>query len=194
MAVYKHIDPRPAPKSLKGPWVWMQKNLFSSPIDIIQTIVIVSFLLWIVPPFLNWAVFDASFMGSTKADATGSGANWIFIKEKIGMFIYGFYPESELYRVNIVFGLFFVTVLFFKYIAKTFWQKFFVFLSYPIVAFILIKGGYFGLEMIPTDKWGGLLLTLIIASVGIVLSIPLGTILALGRHSRLPIIKNLSVN
>jgi len=74
------------------------------------------------------------------------------------MFIYGFYPQEQIYRVNIVFGLFFVTVGLFKFVAKSFTQKSIVFLIYPVVSFILIKGGYFGLSDVPTDKWGGLLL------------------------------------
>jgi len=193
MAVYELRTARPAPSSLRGPIHWMKENLFATPADIIQTIVIFSFLFWIVPLFLDWALFNASFVGTTKADATGTGANWIYVKEKMDMFIYGFYPQEEMYRVNIVFGLFFVTVIFFKYIARTFTQKAFIFILYPVISFILIKGGYFGFVEIPTDKWGGLLLTLIIASVGIVVSIPLGTVLALGRQSDLPIIKNLSV-
>jgi len=193
MAVYEIKAERPAPSNLRGPFHWMKENLFATPMDVIQTVVIFLFLFWIIPPFLDWAIFNASFLGDTKADATGTGANWIYIKEKLDMFIYGFYPEEEIYRVNIVFGLFFVTVIFFKYIARTFTQKAFIFLIYPLMAFVLIKGGYFGFVDIPTDKWGGLLLTLIIASVGIVISIPLGIVLALGRQSELPIIKNLSV-
>ncbi len=193
MAVYQLKQAKPAPSNLKGPIHWMKENLFATPIDIIQTVMVLAFLFWIVPIFLDWALFNASFVGSVKSDATGTGANWIYVKEKMDMFIYGFYPHEELYRIKIVFGLFFVTVVLFKYVARTFIQKAFVFILYPIVAFVLIKGGYFGFEVIATDKLGGLLLTLIIASVGIVVSIPLGIIFALGRQSDLPIIKNLSV-
>lgn len=193
MAVYEMQQAREAPSDLKGPIHWVKNNLLSSPMDIIQTTLIVLFLFWVIPPFLNWAVFDASFIGHVKADATGTGANWIFIKEKIGMFIYGFYPDDQLYRINIVFGLFFVTVLLFKYVLRTIIQKVIIFIAYPIISFIVISGGYFGLEVVPTDKWGGLLLTLVIASVGIVLSLPLGIILSFGRQSKLPVIKNLSV-
>jgi len=193
MAVYEIQQAREAPSDLKGPIHWIKNNLLSSPKDILQTSLIFLFLFWVIPPFLDWAIFDASFVGHIKADATGTGANWIFIKEKIGMFIYGFYPEDQLYRINIVFGLFFITVLLFKYISRTIEQKAIVFIAYPIISFILINGGYFGLEVVPTDKWGGLLLTLVIASVGIVLSLPIGIILAFGRQSKLPVIKNVSI-
>ena len=55
--------------------------------------------------------------------------------------------------------------------------------GFPIVSGILFVGGVFGLEPVPTDKWGGLSLTLVIAFVGIVAALPIGILLALGRHS-----------
>ena len=49
--------------------------------------------------------------------------------------------------------------------------------------------GFAGLPTVFTSSWGGLLLTLILAAVGIVVSFPLGVLLALGRRSTLPVIK-----
>ena len=49
--------------------------------------------------------------------------------------------------------------------------------------------GFAGLPTVFTSSWGGLLLTLILAAVGIVVSFPLGVLLALGRRSNLPTIK-----
>jgi general L-amino acid transport system permease protein len=66
-------------------------------------------------------------------------------------------------------------------------------LVYPIVSYYLLAGGVFGLREIPTEKWGGLLVTLIISVVGITLSFPLGIILALGRQSQMPIIKTVCI-
>ena len=193
MAVYEIKQSREAPTDLKGPIHWVKENLFATPFDILQTLLIVALLLWVIPLFLDWAVFDASFTGSVKADAIGDGANWIYIKEKFNMFMYGFYPADQLFRINLVYILFFVTVILFKFVAKGVIQKTIIFLIYPIVSFFLIHGGYFGLEIVSTDKWGGLLLTLVIASVGIVLSLPIGIILAFGRQSSLMVIKNVSI-
>jgi general L-amino acid transport system permease protein len=69
----------------------------------------------------------------------------------------------------------------------------FFFLIYPIIAFILLVGGIVGLEAVPTNLWGGLLVTLVVATVGIVAAFPLGVALALGRRSKMPIIKGASV-
>ena len=193
MAIYEQTEARPAPSNLRGPIKWIIDHLLSSPLNIALTLLGISFLYLIVPPFIQWAIIDANFVGETKADCTGDGACWVFIAHKFTLFIYGFYPESEYWRMNTAFGLFFVFAAMFKYLGSTFTQKISIFALYPIVAFYLISGGIFGLEHISTDQWGGLSLTIIIASVGIVVAFPFGIILAFGRQSKLPIIKNLSV-
>ena len=58
---------------------------------------------------------------------------------------------------------------------------------FPIIAFFLLNGGL-GLEPVSTNKWGGLLVTLVLGCTGIALAFPLGIILALGRRSNLPVI------
>ena len=51
----------------------------------------------------------------------------------------------------------------------------------------------FGLAHVPTSLWGGILVTLLVATVGIVFSLPFGILLALGRRSKLPIVRMASV-
>ena len=61
------------------------------------------------------------------------------------------------------------------------------------VSFLLIGGlGGNVLPSVSTNLWGGLLLTILLAVVGILLSFPLGVLLALGRRSRLPAVRILS--
>jgi general L-amino acid transport system permease protein len=61
-------------------------------------------------------------------------------------------------------------------------------LIYPLA--VLIIGGFGGpLPVVPTNLWGGLMLTMLLSISGIVLSFPLGVLLALGRRSDLPVIK-----
>ena len=59
-------------------------------------------------------------------------------------------------------------------------------LSFPWTM-IMLHG--FGENTVSTTNWGGLLLTLILAAIGIVACFPLGVLLALGRRSQLPAIK-----
>jgi general L-amino acid transport system permease protein len=68
----------------------------------------------------------------------------------------------------------------------------FFFVIFPIVAVILLVG-FLGLESVPTHTWGGMLITLVVATTGIVAAFPLGIALALGRRSKMPVIKGVSV-
>ena len=193
MAIYEEKQTRPAPANLKGPIRWILQNLLATPLDVAITFLGLAFLFWVIPPFINWALIDATFIGTTRNDCTGDGACWVFISQKLSMFMYGFYPENEVYRVNIVYGLFFAFVAMFKYLNISMKIKVAIFLTYPIISFFLISGGYFGLEVIATSQWGGLMLTLIVASTGILLALPLGVVIAFGRRSKLPVINKLSV-
>jgi general L-amino acid transport system permease protein len=70
-------------------------------------------------------------------------------------------------------------------------------ISGGIVAFIGVTMALvemdFGLVPVPTSLWGGILVTLLVATVGIVFSLPFGILLALGRRSKLPIVRMASV-
>ena len=61
------------------------------------------------------------------------------------------------------------------------------------LAVMLLFAADFGLETVETNSWGGLLVTLVVAVVGIVFSLPLGILLALGRRSTLPAVRFLSI-
>jgi len=61
----------------------------------------------------------------------------------------------------------------------------------PVPILILLSGfgrGSF-LEQVETTYWGGLVITFLLAIGGIVLSFPIGVLLALGRRSDLPVVK-----
>ncbi len=192
MAIYNKVEEREAPISSTGVFRWIRENLFSSPLNSAMTILGIAFLVWVIPPFIKWAVIDAHFKGTTSAACTGDGACWVFIKMKLDMFIYGFYPAVDRWRVNLTYVLFFVLIFSFKYF-KNAMPKLLLAMLYFIVAFVLIRGGILGLESVPTSKWGGLLLTIVISAVGIVCSFPIGILFAFGRASKLPIIKSITV-
>jgi general L-amino acid transport system permease protein len=66
-------------------------------------------------------------------------------------------------------------------------------LSLPIVLMVLSGLNRLGLPQVPTTQWGGLMLTLLLACVGIAASFPLGLLLALGRQSSLPVLRLVSI-
>ena len=208
MSVFDQQSTRKPPISQIGAVLWLKTNLFSSWINSLLTLASLYLLYIMIPPLLDWMIFNASFSFGTvnlfgfdikfsEAMATNQncgreGACWPYIYEKLYMYTYGFYPRTETWRPNIVFGL---TALLFVIVplVKHYKHKNRVTLSliilYPLVSYVLIAGGFGLLVPVSTDQWGGLLLTLIIASVGIIVSFPIGVLLALGRQSNLKVIK-----
>ena len=190
MATYKTLQAKPAPLGAKGPIKWIRENLFPSVTSSILTILSFMLIMYTLPPLLDWMIFDATWSG-TKEEITKDGARWIFIYEKFNQFIYGFYPEDSYWRPNLILVLFIASIISFKKIPNI-KVKVAIVLLFPVISFVLIYGG-FGLEVVPTTKWGGLLLTIVVAAVGIVVSFPIGILFALGRQSKMPIIKTISV-
>ena len=173
---------------------WLRSNLFSSPTNAALTIAAL-FLLWvIVPPFVDWALLDAHFQGTTREACSGGGACWVFIKQRLPQFIYGLYPESERGRVDLAFAILVVAAapLFVPRFPGKLWIGAFLFVVYPVIATVLFYGGVLGYRTVPTNQWGGLMLTLIVALIGMAGSLPLGILLALGRRSNMPVIRAVS--
>lgn len=186
-------ESQPAPISSVGVVGWMRKNLFSSIGNTIMTIIGVLFLLWAVPPLLNFLIFDAVWVAENgeACRLEEAGACWAFIWDRLDFFIYGFYPADGHWRINICFvvGAALLVPLLWPDLPFKMLNAILFFVAFPIMVYILLNGGMFGLEAVPTEKWGGLTVTLIIGLVGIVTSLPIGIVLALGRQSKLPVVK-----
>ncbi len=191
------VEARPAPGRTGGLLLWLRQNLFATPTDTLFTIGGLLFLLWAVPPIFNFLLGEAVFPGGTVEDcrAEGAGACWAYIYARFNFFIYGFYPIDQYWRPNIVFALGAALIIPLLIPSAPFKRlnALLFFIAFPVISFYLLNGGVFGLRPVPTEQWGGLLVTLIISLVGIICSIPLGILLALGRQSKLPIIKTLCV-
>ncbi|RBW46101.1 amino acid ABC transporter permease [Psychromonas sp. B3M02] len=191
MATYTMKEAKPAPTTNKGVVFWLRENLFPDVKNTLLTLAGLYILYAIIPPLLNWMIFDATWTGS-KDEVVNSGARWIFIVEKFDQFMYGFYPEALHWRPNLVGILSLVLIFGFKYIGSV-KLKIATIILFPIICFVLISGGWFGLEVVETEKWGGLMLTILVAAVGIVASFPIGVVLALGRQSNMPILRTLCI-
>ena len=184
---------RPPPANTVGPIGWVRSNLFSGPLNTFLTF-FSCYLLWlIIPPLLDWAVFNADFTGSVGRECTTEGACWAWLDQRIEQFLYGFYPAEAYWRVNITILLLFPALAYvlFENLPFSKYGRWFS-LAYPFVAAFLLVGG-FGLTGITTDKFGGFMLNLVAGLSGIILSLPIGILLALGRQSKLPAIRVLSV-
>jgi len=103
----------PPPFKTRGAMLWLRENLFSSPTNIVLSLLAIYFLYKVVPGVLEWSLFDAAFTGSDKNEckAKAGGACWAFIGERLRLFTYGFYTEAERWRVNLAFVLLVVSVV-----------------------------------------------------------------------------------
>jgi general L-amino acid transport system permease protein len=91
----------PPPVKTVGVLAWMRANLFSSWLNTLLTL-FAFYLVWlIVPPLLQWAFIDANWVGTTRADCTKEGACWVFIQQRFGQFMYGYYPAELRWRVDL---------------------------------------------------------------------------------------------
>jgi len=174
---------------------WMKSNLFSSSLNTLLTIISLWIIYVSVPPFIQWALLDANWVGSSRDDCSREGACWVYIGFWFKQIMYGRYPETEVWRVNVSYILLVGALipLFISGFKHKGLLTLFLLFVYPIISYFLFIGDSFGLPLVETSLWGGLFLTLVISLVGIVASLPIGILLALGRRSSMPIVSAISI-
>jgi general L-amino acid transport system permease protein len=189
---------QPPPRAMTGALGWLRENLLSTPFNVVLTIVIVLLLLWIIPDLIKFLLVDAVWTG-TDRDACRElvqhreiGACWPFVWERLPYFVYGSYPIPERWRVDVFFALLAIGVVWLLWLnapRRDVGAAYF-FVVLPIASYILLHGfAAIGLPIVDTVLWGGVLVTIVVASVGIVVSLPIGILLALGRRSDMPTVK-----
>jgi len=192
----------PPPVSMTGAGAWIRENLFSSVTNAVLTIIGIVLIYLALRSFIPFAILDATFVGSSREACLISpnnpvpGACWAYIGTYINYFVYGSYPIDQRWRVDILYAMFAFGLAWVLWLnaPKRNWGAAYFFLIMPFCAYFLLIGApWLGLSEVTTERWGGILVTLIVAVVGIVVSLPLGILLALGRRSTLPIVKMLCV-
>jgi general L-amino acid transport system permease protein len=192
----------PPPPSRAGVFGWLRVNLFSSPFNIALTLIAILFIAWFVPPLIRFLLIDATWSGADRTACIPSparphpGACWAFIRVWSSYFVYGFYPIGQRWRVD----LFFLALAFGA--GWLLWLRaprrdigaVYFFIVLPVLSLILLGGlPLIGLSYVPTNLWGGILVTIVVATIGMAFSLPLGILLALGRRSRIPVVRWLSI-
>ena len=196
------IEPLPPPLKHAGAIGWLRQNLFSGVTNIALTIVCALLVAWIVPPLIKFLFIDAVWDGAGRADCVVTpqrpevGACWAFVAERINFFTYGFYPIEERWRVDVFFALLAIGIVWMAWLdaPRRDLGVIYFFVVMPVLSVVFLLGfPALGLSWVETTQWGGVLVTVVVASVGIVVSLPLGILLALGRRSAMPAVKTLAV-
>lgn len=182
------------PANSTGPIAWVKERLFSTPLNAILTLLSVWLVLMALPPFIEWAFIKASFTAATSQECrAGGGACWAFIGKKYRLMMFGLYPYDEQWRPLIA-AILLIAMIIVSCMPR-FWNQslLYIWVGGLVTVSILMWGGVFGLKYVEDTLWGGLPLTLILATFGIAIAFPFGVMLALGRRSKMPAIKTLCV-
>jgi general L-amino acid transport system permease protein len=196
------LEPQPPPPALRGALGWLRQNLLSTPFNIVLTVIIALLFAWIIPDLIRFLLIDAVWSGADRdacrelVQNRAVGACWPFVFERWPYFVYGSYPLSERWRVDVYFVMLAIGVVWLLWLhaPRRDIGAIYFFVVVPIAAFILLTGWRaIGLEPVDTGLWGGILVTIVVAWVGIVVSLPLGILLALGRRSHMPAVRLFSI-
>jgi general L-amino acid transport system permease protein len=187
-----------------GPWAWLRANLLSSWWSTAVTLALGYIIVRVLFSLFEWgfanAVWTVPYNAAGIPDTSvcqnvkGVGACWAVLTDKYRLILFGRYPFDEQWRPAIVvvlfIGLYVVSAM------RRFWRKELALIWVATLAAVgvLMWGGIFGLTEVTNDNWGGLPLTLILATFGAAFSFPLAILVALGRRStKLPAVKLLCV-
>lgn len=184
------LAPRP-PSNKLG---WLKENLFSSPLNVLLTVLVAWLLVMAVPAMLDWVFFDADFTSKTAQECRkAEGACWAFIAEKHRLILFGVYPYDQQWRPLLA-TIILIGVLVCSAV-RSFWKPWLalVWAAGLTAVAVLMWGGVLGLPYVENARWGGLPLTLILSTFGIAFAFPFGVLLALGRRSHMPVIKSLCI-
>lgn len=192
-------EPEEAPPLLSsGPAAWARANLFSSIGSTLVTIGCLALAVYWLPQLIAWATTSAIWSATDGAvcHVHQDGACWAFVIAKWDYLRFGSYPVAERWRVDVVeaIGAVLIVWLLWTNAPRRIWAALLFFVVYPVLSLILLRGWpLFGLPIVDTLLWGGIFVSLLTAVVGIVFSLPLGVLLALGRRSPLRVVRTASV-
>ncbi len=194
--------PRSPPMSAIGPIGWLRANLFSGWLSTAVTLVLAYLIVRWAIGLVEWAFVNAVWTVPVTAQGAqtqacrqlhGVGACWAVITEKHRFILFGTYPYEEHWRPAVVclifIGLYAISAM------RRFWRKelALIWIAALTAIGILMWGGVLGMPYVPQERWGGLPITLILATFGLAFAFPLSILVALGRRSQLPAIKALCV-
>lgn len=187
-----------APRAATGPWGWVRANLFPSWLSAVVTLLLAFLIVRGLWSFVQWGLVNAVWWTPENQSQAcralrGIGACWAVVTEKYRFILFATYPFDQQWRPALAVAVF--VALFFVSGLRRFRRKelFLVWIAALTLIAVLMWGGVLGLPYVPQERWGGLPVTLILATFGLAFGFPLGILVALGRRSNLPAIKAVCV-
>jgi general L-amino acid transport system permease protein len=186
------------PPSVRGSLAWLRTSLFSSWLSAVITLLLAFLILRGLWSLVQWGLLNAVWWvpeNQSQACRTvhGTGACWAVVTEKHRFILFATYPFDQQWRPALVIMMF--VALYVVSAMRRFRRKelILIWLAALTVIGVLMWGGVLGLPYVPQERWGGLPVTLILATFGLAFGFPLGILVALGRRSDLPAIKAICV-
>ena len=143
------LAPSSPPITEAGAVKWLRENLFSSPLNVVLTVLGVGAFVYLVTHIAPWmlrGVWNAGSLTECRQILEArygegvTGACWAVIRERWPQYLFGFYPAELYWRPVLAFVLLLVAVapvLFDKLPRQMLWFA----LVYPAVGFWLLWGG-----------------------------------------------------
>jgi general L-amino acid transport system permease protein len=188
------IAAREQPRSLPPVLVRWRQAWFASPGMGLLSLVLLVVLVVLGWRFVDWALVYAHWRGTSSAACEGDGgACWSFVIARWKPWLVGDYPSGQLWRPWLCFAAF---AVFWTWVVRrahgaSMQRVLLGFVLLPLAFVVLLVGGG-PLPVVPPTRWGGLLLTLVVTLTTFASALPLGLALALGRRSRMPVVRWLS--
>jgi general L-amino acid transport system permease protein len=178
---------------------WMRQRLFGSPASAALTIVIAYALFRILPQAWDWLVTSSVSGPATIQDCVrAGGACWSFLQDRWRFILFGTFPYDEQWRAATALMLFASLIV--ASCFRTLWhgtRRRIAMLIAWMVALLLVAmlmgGGVLGLARVPPGLWSGLPLTVMLATAGVFFAFWFAILLALGRQSRMTVLRWLSI-
>ncbi len=186
------IPARPSPVRTNGFVPWIRTNMFGDLRSSITSLFLLVLAVYLLPRLYGWGFGNAVFSADFNAcqEVRGTGACWGVVAEKYRLILLGRFPFEEHWRPVLATTLMVAGLI--VSCIRAFWKSWLAIVWVAIMAifFTLMGGGVLGLSPVRTDLWGGLPLTVLLATVSIFLAFPLAIAVALGRRSNLPAIRS----
>ena len=170
---------------------WLRENLFSGWASSLASVLLLFLICRAVVGIVDWAFLEAVWRPDAKACRAAEGACWGFIAEKHRFILFGTYPYEEHWRPALA-----IVALLAMWAYSLFrWSRRLALLWPCGLALIgvLMWGGVAGLPYVENERWGGLMLTLLLTTFGLACAFPLAIALALARRSSMPVLQGMAV-